>query len=42
MKLIASKEQSVEAKYTKCLIGSGPEGEIQSKILTYIKVYFKT
>ena len=42
MKLIATHKQPVEAKYTKRLMVSGPEGKIQSKILKNVKVYFET
>ena len=40
MKLIATHKQPVEAKYTKRLMVSGPEGKIQSKILKNVKVLF--
>ena len=42
MKLIATKEQPVEAKYTKRLMVTRLEGKIQSKILKNVKVYFES
>ena len=41
MKFIATKEQPVESKYTKPLMVSGLEGNVQSKILKIVKVYFE-
>ena len=41
MKLIATKEQPVEAKYTKRLTVSGLEGKKQSKIHN-VKCYFES
>ena len=37
---VATHKQPVEAKYTKHLMVSGPEGKIQSKILKNVKVLF--
>ena len=37
---VATHKQPVEAKYTKRLMVSGPEGKIQSKILKNVKVLF--
>ena len=42
MKLIATHKHYVKAKYTERPMVSGLEGEIQSKILKNVNVYFET